>query len=386
MAMRPLLWLIAIALPLLSSGCRESGGAADSGGHISLAEAFPGLIFDQPLALVQPPGDDRWYLAEKGGRIFTFTGTQSPPALFADLRDHVDSGPMEAGLLGIAFHPRYQENRQAFLSYTAPGTGGAALLSRISRFSVTAEGSLDLPSEEVLLELPQPFGNHNGGQILFGPDGFLYIGFGDGGSGGDPRGNGQNPQTLLGAILRIDVDGVAPYAIPPDNPFVQGGGAPEIFAWGLRNPWRFSFDRQTGILWAADVGQNAWEEVNIVTKGGNYGWNFREGAHCFQPPVGCPTEGLIDPATEYPNAGGDCSVTGGYVYRGKRVPSLQGTYLFADFCSGKIWGLPLAADGRPAGPHRLLHECPLRISSFAEGDDGGGYLLEFSAGALPRIV
>jgi glucose/arabinose dehydrogenase len=176
------------------------------------------------------------------------------------------------------------------------------------------------------------------------------------------------------------------YAIPADNPFAAGGGAPEIYAWGQRNPWRSSFDRETGIFWSADVGQNAWEEVNIIERGGNYGWNIREGAHCFPPNVtDCQTDGLIDPVTEYPNADGDCSITGGYVYRGAMFPDLVGTYLFGDFCSGRIRGLPTDADGLPAGSHSLLLDSPLQISSFAEGNDGEVYVLGFSGGSIFRL-
>jgi glucose/arabinose dehydrogenase len=317
----------------------------------------------------------------------TFTAQDGTAAVALDIRDRVDAAPSEAGLLGIAFHPRFAENGEVFLSYTATG---APLISRISRF-VSRDGgrTVDPASEVVILTQPQPFANHNGGQIVFGPDGFLYIGLGDGGSGGDPQGNGQNPNTLLGKILRINVDSRTPeqgYGIPPDNPFAGGGGRGEIFATGLRNPWRFSFDRTGGKLWAADVGQNAWEEVDIIVRGGNYGWNAREGAHCFEPAQGCRTEGLIDPVAEYPNAAGDCSVTGGYVYRGAAVPALAGNYLYGDFCSGKIWGLPLGANGNPSGAPRLLLDSTAQISSFAEGNDGEIYLLNFGEGTVHRVV
>jgi glucose/arabinose dehydrogenase len=368
-------------------GCRESVGQMPVDAGLLLTEPFPGLTFQQPLAMVQAPGDEqRWYVAEKGGRILTFAEGNAAAELFADLGDQVDASRFESGLLGIAFHPEFQQNRQLFLSYTASGSGDVPLISRISRFLVSADGSLVDGSEEFILSLPQPFANHNGGQILFGPDGYLYIGFGDGGSGGDPLHHAQNRRTLFGSILRLDVDSADPYAIPPDNPFVHEIGAPEIYAYGLRNPWRFSFDRQSGRLWAADFGQDSWEEVNIIVAGGNYGWNHREGSHCFLPPFGCPTAGLIDPVAEYANRNGDCSITGGYVYRGSQVPELAGHYLYGDFCSGRIWGLPLDEDGLPAAEPRLLLNSALRIASFAESQDGEIYVLAFAAGTIHRLA
>ncbi|MBE0599045.1 MAG: PQQ-dependent sugar dehydrogenase [Desulfuromonadales bacterium] len=380
----------ALFLLLLGTAC--NGGSSSSpaiAAEISLERAFAELSFRQPVAMVQAPGNgSRWWVLEKGGRVLTFTAGEAEAAVALDLGERVDAGPGEAGLLGIAFHPRFVENSQLFLSYTAPGS---PLVSRITRFTTPDGGrTIDPATEQILLTLEQPFGNHNGGQIAFGPDGYLYIGFGDGGSGGDPQGNGQNVQTLLGAILRLDVDtsgGERAYGIPGDNPFAAGGGRPELYAWGQRNPWRFSFDRQTGRLWAADVGQNHWEEVNLIDRGGNYGWNIREGSHCYPPSVQtCRTEGLIDPVAEYPNAGGDCSITGGYVYRGQKLPSLQGRYLFGDFCSGRLWALPLNADGVPAGGHRLLLDSDHQISSFAEGNDGELYLLDFGGGGVWQVV
>ena len=235
-------------------------------------------------------------------------------------------------------------------------------------------------SELVILEVPQPYANHNGGQIAFGPDGYLYIGLGDGGSAGDPRRNGQNPSTLLGAILRIDVSGATaeqPYAIPLDNPFVDGGGRPEIWAYGLRNPWRFSFDRETGELWTGDVGQNRWEEIDIIERGGNYGWNAMEGHHCFQPSSDCENEDFIPPVWEYSLDGDACSVIGGYVYRGTAIQTLVGTYVYADFCTGEIFGL--RRDGEDV-VNRLLVDTDLRISSFGEDNDGELYVLSQGEG------
>ena len=231
------------------------------------------------------------------------------------------------------------------------------------------------------MTLDQPFANHNGGQVGFGPDGFLYIGFGDGGAGGDPRGNGQNTNTLLGAMLRIDVNRGDPYAIPPDNPFAAGGGRPEISAWGLRNPWRWSFDAATGELWAGDVGQNQVEEIDIIVKGGNYGWNMREGSSPFRGGRR-PGADLIGPVAEYSHSFG-CSVTGGYVYRGTEIPALAGTYVFGDYCSGRLWGLaPDGSGGRAMAP--LLRE-DINPSSFGEALDGRLFVVDLG-GALFQIV
>ncbi|MFZ5466006.1 MAG: PQQ-dependent sugar dehydrogenase [Pseudomonadota bacterium] len=363
------------------AGC-AAGEAASS---VRLERVFAAIPFGDPLAMLQAPGDaGRWYVVEKAGRVRVLDNRPdvARSELFADIRERVQARYSESGLLGMAFHPDFARNGQVFLSYT---THGAPLVSRVSRFLSRDGGrTLDAGTETVLLELPQPYANHNGGQIAFGPDGFLYIGLGDGGAAGDPRGNGQNVETLLGAMLRIDVDKGDPYAIPPDNPFAQadgeGGGRPEIYAWGLRNPWRWSFDRATGELWAGDVGQNAWEEIDKIVRGGNYGWAIREGAHCYGT-LRCRTEALIDPVAEYGHDQG-CSVTGGYVYRGKGIPALHGAYLYGDFCSGRIWAL---CQGK--GLPRLLMITGINIASFAEGLDGEVYVLQFGKkGAVYRLV
>jgi glucose/arabinose dehydrogenase len=351
-------------------------------GELVFARAFPNLTFSKPLALLQAPEDDsRWFVVEQSGRVLVFENKSGVrrSSVFIDLRAKVDDGPNEAGLLGMAFHPRFQENRRVFLSYTGPGT---PLLSYISEFTTSADnGSLTPSSERVIFTLRQPFGNHNGGNIAFGPDGYLYIGFGDGGSAGDPYGNAQNTNTLLGSLLRIDVDRKTPYAIPLDNPFADGGGRPEIYAWGLRNPWRWSFDRATGELWAADVGQDKWEEIDRIRRAGNYGWNVREASHCYQA-AQCDTTGLVDPVAEYSHALG-CSVTGGYVYRGRHLPKLQGTYVFGDYCSGRIWGLSVD-DKRQATTRRLV-STSINISSFGEGNDGELYVLDHRGGGIYRL-
>ncbi len=236
----------------------------------------------------------------------------------------------------------------------------------IAEYRVSSDPDRADPQETNRLVIPQPYRNHNGGMIAFGPDALLYIGMGDGGAGGDPENRAQDRKSLLGKLLRIDVDGPPPYRIPADNPFVGQQGQPEIFALGLRNPWRFSFDRQTGELWAGDVGQNLWEEIDVIAKGKNYGWRLLEGTHCFNPAKNCQSvQQAIPPVTEYRHEQGRCSVTGGYVYRGKHVPSLEGVYVFGDYCTGEIWGY---RDGHTT----QLLDTELQISSF--GEDRGGEL------------
>jgi glucose/arabinose dehydrogenase len=299
-------------------------GAADLAAEVVVS----GL--SAPVYLTAPAGDRRLFVAEQAGRIRVVEAGQLLATPFLDVTDRVVSGG-ERGLLSIAFHPLYESNGYFYVSYT--GDGGS---SRIERFSVTANPDVaDPASAKLILTVSQPFSNHNGGLIAFGPDGRLYIGLGDGGSGGDPQGHGQNTSTLLGSLLRIDVDGGDPYAVPADNPFVGAAGADEIWAYGLRNPWRFSFDGQTGNLYVADVGQNQWEEVNVVSAtaaGLNYGWNVMEGAHCFANEA-CDANGLVLPALEYGHSQG-CSVTGGYVYRGAAIPEILGHYFYSDYCRG----------------------------------------------------
>ncbi|MHA1564824.1 MAG: PQQ-dependent sugar dehydrogenase [Alphaproteobacteria bacterium] len=377
-----LLRLALLISPLLLGPAQAQAQAQAQAALLALEPAFPKLRFDRPLVMLQAPGNpDYWYIVEQAGRIFRFANDPGAAAatLILDISRLVDDGPNEAGLLGMAFHPDFQTNHQVFLSYTR---NGSPLVSTLSRFQVNVSGdTIDPASETILLSVDQPFGNHNGGHIAFGPDGYLYFGLGDGGSGGDPQGNGQNPDTLLGSLLRLDIDSTSPYTIPPDNPFADGGGRPEIYAWGLRNPWRWSFDRQTGDLWLADVGQNKWEEINIIERGGNYGWNLREGAHPF---AGDAPAGLIkpvEPVAEYDHSQG-CSVTGGYVYRGDRHPDLVGTYFYGDFCSGRIWGL----SGQGGATPRLLADTPFNIASFAQAQDGQLYILDHARGQIHAIA
>ena len=357
---------------------------------------FPNLSFSSPVALLQAPGSgSRWFVVEQGGRVRVFpdNAAVTTSSSFVDITARVRSGG-EMGLLGMAFHPQFPANPRVYLSYT---TGASQLQSRISEFrSADGGATLDPASEVVLLTVDQPATNHNGGNISFGPDGLLYIGLGDGGSGGDPFGtigNGQNLQTLLGKMLRIDVNGstgAVPYRIPAGNPFAANGlcnagagaqACPEIYAYGFRNPWRWSFDSSSGELWVGDVGQNLWEEVDRVTVGGNYGWRCREGAHAFNSTCG-PANNLIDPIAEYGHSVG-VSITGGFVYRGTAIPSLAGRYVFGDFSSGRIWHI--ARDTTPTLTMTTGFDSALQIASFAQGGDGELYIVNYS-GTLHRLT
>ena len=332
-------------------------------------------------------GSGRMFVNERAGRIRVVNPDGTLRAAdFVNLANRILAGG-ERGLLGVAFHPDFASNGRLFVHYSRAGDGGT-VISELD--ASTDRGTANAASERILFTQDQPFPNHNGGEIAFGPDGFLYIGLGDGGSGGDPFGNGQNRQTLLGKILRIDVDAAAAsnrqYAIPDTNPYAPGGvdpgaGLPEIWAYGLRNPWRFSFDRATGDLYIGDVGQNAWEEIDrqpADSAGGeNYGWNAYEGSHCFRACEGVTATG---PIAEYGRAEG-CSVTGGYVYRGTSQPAMVGTYLFGDYCSGTVFTLP--GEGLTARP---LADTGLRISAFGESEDGEVYLVDLSGGDLYRVL
>ena len=364
-----------------------SGQADTTEGAFSVEVAFPNLNFQRMVFLTYPgDGSNRLFLVLQPGCIMVFPNDESVSSAkeFLNIQNRVNDEGNEEGLLGLAFDPDYATNGFFYVYYSA----GGPRRSVVSRFSVSEDdpNRADYVSEEVILVVPQPYGNHNGGNILFGPDGYLYIGLGDGGSGGDPQGNGQNPGTLLGSILRIDPRTPSVgrnYSIPSDNPFVGVPGfREEIWAYGLRNPWRFSFDSETDELWAGDVGQNRWEEIDIVIKGGNYGWNIMEGAHCFRPSVSCDETGLELPIMEYPHGEG-CSVTGGYVYRGPRLPSLNGAYIYGDFCSGKIWALRY--DGQRVTDHTLLVDSDLQISSFGQDQEEELYILSFD-GRIYRLT
>jgi len=322
---------------------------------VVLKKSFTNLRVRRPIVATHAgDGTDRLFLAEQQGVILVIPNDPEveETQTFLDIEDQVRFNPKqnEEGLLGLAFHPKYKENGYFFVYYTDK----AGLLSRISRFQVSAEdpNKADPKSELVLMEIEQPFWNHNGGGIQFGPDGYLYIALGDGGNANDPHSNGQNLSTLLGSILRIDIDNQQDgknYAIPADNPFVnQAGARPEIYAYGLRNVWGMAFDSKTGKLWIGDVGQNLWEEVNIIENGGNYGWNVREAKHPFGPEGKPASDQYIEPVYEYYHNHGK-SITGGLVYRGKQVPQLAGKYLFADYVTGKVWALDYDNKSKQAG-------------------------------------
>ena len=353
--------------------------------RIQLENPFPNLPgLTSPLAMVMAPGDSSyWYVLQQTGQVVRFVNSfgVSSVSTFIDIDDGRLVYGGEMGLLGMAFHPDFASNGYVYLSYTS-NIGGR--VSRISRFSLDATGqALNPASEQIILSVAQPYTNHNGGQIAFGPDNYLYIGLGDGGSGGDPHGHGQNTNTLLGSMLRIDVgDGSSgSYTIPADNPFISAGGRAEIFAYGLRNPWRWSFDRLSGELWLGDVGQNTYEEIDIISKGGNFGWNIMEGAHCYNA-ASCNQTGLILPVAEYDHSQG-FAVTGGYVYRGTDITFLQGQYLYADYSTGRIWAL------QQTGPTQYtsteLLDTALNIASFAEDHDGELYVINLG-GSIHRIA
>jgi glucose/arabinose dehydrogenase len=335
----------------------------------------------EPVFLTTPENDPRLFVVDKAGRILILSDGSPNEQPFLDISDLVSTGN-EQGLLGLAFHRDYAENGRFFVNYT--DTSGD---TQIVEYKVSGDPDIaDSTPVATLLSIEQPFSNHNGGWIAFGPDGFLYIGMGDGGSGGDPQGNGQNLDSLLGKILRIDVDGAKPYAIPASNPFANGGGAPEIFLYGARNPWRNAFDGDN--LYIADVGQNAFEEVHVVTTadaGANLGWNIMEGAHCFQPRRGCDQTGLILPVQEYEHDAG-CSITGGYVYRGKAIPEIAGRYFYADYCIGTLMSFRYT-DGRAADHVNLSEQLATfdPVNSFGVDADGELYLL-LSGGTIVKIV
>ena len=322
---------------------------------------------------LQADGSGRLFVIEKVGRIRIIENDQLIDTPFLDISERVGSDGNEQGLLGLAFHPKYQENGRFFVNYT--DTSGDTV---IARFQVSDDPNVaDSASEVKLLGLDQPFPNHNGGVLVFGPDGYLYAGLGDGGAAGDPRGNAQNTEVLLGKILRLDVDSAEPYAVPTDNPFGD-----EIWVYGLRNPWRLSFDKATGDLYIGDVGQGDWEEIDFLAAGSpggaNFGWDFREGAHDFE---GGGPEGMIDPVAEYSHPEGGCSVTGGYVYRGS-MPEWNGIYLYGDYCTGMIWGL-IQIDG--GWQNQLLFDLDLTLTSFGQDETGELYLVSDS-GEILRLV
>lgn len=337
--------------------------------------------FDAPLGVTHAgDGSGRLFVVEQTGAIRILDDGRVLDEPFLDVSESIVAGG-EQGLLGLAFHPGYRQNGRFFINYTDVGGDTVVAEVQTSDDPNVAENGSVTP----LLQIDQPFANHNGGQLAFGPDGFLYIATGDGGSGGDPEGNGQDTEALLGKLLRVDVDSGDPYGIPDDNPFASGGGAPEVWAYGLRNPWRFSFDTETDELWIADVGQSDFEEINRSRpdRGAlNYGWNLMEGRECFASDD-CERGGTVLPVSGYTHDAG-CSVTGGYVYRGRDFPALSGGYLFGDYCSGTIWGID--ARLRSFAEPVVLMQSGLSISSFGLDEDGELYLTDLSGGRVLQVV
>ncbi len=375
----------------------------DSPLPVTMEPAFPALSWTgrtssekngryqdfRPIVLTHAgDGTNRIFVATQRGVIHVFDNSPSPQAsrIFLDMRSSVryDARENEEGLLGLAFHPDFQKNGEFFIHYTTSASPHTSIVAR-RRVRPNNPDQAEDDFEEVLFRIEQPYWNHNGGGLLFGPDGYLYLSLGDGGAAGDPHGNGQNTQTLFGTICRVDVDHQADgrhYAIPDDNPFAASGhsGRPEIFAYGLRNVWGMAFDRNTGLFWAADVGQDRWEEINLIVAGGNYGWNRREGRHAFPPSAGAdaPHDSWIEPIWEYDHEVGK-SITGGSVYRGTSVPALSGAYVYADFVSGKVWALAYDPKSRRVTANRPLRTPQVPIVAFGTDAQDEMYVLGLSA-------
>lgn len=356
--------------------------------RVKLIEAFPSLTFSSPVD-IQHAGDasNRIFVVEQAGviRVFDNSGAASSSSTFLDIKNKVSSGG-EMGLLGLTFHPDFKTNGYFYVNYTT----GSPLQTVIARYKATAPGAntADASSEAILMRYNQPYSNHNGGALQFGKDGYLYIAAGDGGSGGDPQGNGQNKKAFLGKILRVDVNATQKgnYGIPADNPFVgnREGFLEEIYAYGLRNPWRMSFDTGSDRFFAADVGQNAKEEINLIVKGGNYGWKIKEGKNCYSPSLNCDGTGLIEPVLDYGRSAGDVSITGGYVYRGQLMKNLIGKYIYGDYVSGRVWALEL--DGDQVKSNTLLMKSSARISTFGQDPKGEIYLADYISGKIMKLA
>jgi glucose/arabinose dehydrogenase len=392
-----LIALCALSSQRLTSAQTPAGTYDESPLNVEIVPAWPNLEwpdfitgadegrFDEPRPIIimgAGDGTNRMFVATQPGTILVFPNDPEVAELetFLDLREKIHyrvPQENEEGFLGLAFHPKFKDNGEFFVYYTGEYDNERDRRSVISRFRVSQDdpNRADPASEEVLMVIPDKYWNHNGATLLFGPDGYMYIGLGDGGMGGDPDRNGQNLGELWGKILRIDVDNKDPgleYAIPKDNPFVGKEGARgEVWAYGIRNIWRMAFDRATGVLWAADVGQDIWEEIDLIVKGGNYGWNLREGFHPFKNGSDARPD-LIEPIHEYHHDVGK-SITGGNVYRGKQVPELEGGYLYADFVSGRLWALWYDMDAKKVTANRLIAENAGAVITFGEDDAGETY-------------
>ena len=351
---------------------------------LTLTTVVSGL--SNPLALEHPPGDNRFFVVGQRGTIRIIENGVLQAGNFLDIQGLTNFDQGEQGLVGLAFHPNYSTNGLFYVNYTSSSGG---LHTVIAEFHTPAgsPNQADPNSERILLTVSQPFANHKGGQLAFGPDNLLYLGLGDGGSEDDPNNNGQNLFTMLGKILRIGVDppfaSGKQYAIPADNPFASGGGSLEIWAYGLRNPWRFSFERGGTRLFAGDVGQDMWEEVDLITKGGNFGWRVMEGNHCFNPSSGCDTSGKVAPIAEYSHTSDGIAVIGGYVYKGTAIPDLANAYVFGDL-NGKIWSLTEA----PANTwtRTLLLSTGRTISSFGQDSAGEVYVVDLNGSVLKLVA
>lgn len=364
-------------------------GCKTTTAQLKIELAFPNLTFEQPTDIQHPnDGTNRLFIVSQVGKIYVIKNepNTNTKKVFLDISEKVLYGG-EQGLLGLAFHPDFKNNGLFFVDYTTNNPRRTI----ISRFKVSSNDpdKADKNSEVILMEINQPYANHNGGQIAFGPDGYLYISLGDGGSAGDPQNNAQNFRSLLGKILRIDINKTSNnlnYSIPPDNPFKgnTNGLKEEIYAWGLRNVWRFSFDKLTNRLWAADVGQNLWEEIDLIEKGKNYGWRIMEGFHCYNPATGCNTTNLTMPIWEYGhNQQGGYSITGGYVYRGTKAKEIYGKYIYGDYVTGNIWALEF--DGKKVN-NTLLFQTNHNISTFGIDKDNELYFANYVTGRIYKFI
>jgi glucose/arabinose dehydrogenase len=365
---------------VVDTASQATAGARPAAIKLAVEEVARGL--DAPVYLTAPPGDLRSFIVEQPGRIRIVENGKLLDKPFLDITRKVGYGG-ERGLLSVAFSPQYSTTGFLFVNYTDKKGD-----TQIERYKVSTDRNVaDPASAKLILAIDQPYSNHNGGLNLFGPDGMLYIGMGDGGSQGDPHGNGQNRNALLGKILRINVDRAEPYVVPDGNPYAKGGGRGEVWALGLRNPWRFAFDRVSGLLYIADVGQDKYEEINVVpmsTAGVNYGWNTMEGSSCYRLPL-CAKTGLQQPVFAYSHEGGTCSIIGGFVYRGRKIPEIQGQYFYSDYCNSWVRSYTYTADGSNRAWHQWLDGGLGNIVSFGEDAQGELYICS-SNGRVYRII